>query len=405
MHEYTITNGWNQLFTTGMAIDGEEAWFANNTFNGLFKMNLRTLKAEFVTIIPNEGVREPVLYSNCYVWEEYVVLIPINANYLTAYNKKSQQIFQYKIIDNEGEIVRGFWSSWQENKYIYFVSIRKPVIARFDVDNQDITVFCDWDKEIRNKGYKYLSLFWGEVLADRKLLYIPCLRMSCICEVDLEQKHAKVIEMDRDIEGIITICKCNGKYYISSFSGNVFEIEFGLNRVKSEEIGTIAGGSCRSIVIGNDIYFFPRKAKNIYRYSTIQREMKSCLTEDLHIEEAWSPVARSYNYYNDSYYQMAEKVNENTWIFMLSDGCLYWLSDGKIEKKEAIVCKLDEFPLCELDNKDLNGYKEYCDKDKILRNSLPAFLQILDNQGTKSGTRTQRNNGRQIYECTISGGV
>lgn len=57
MYERTRTEGWNQLLTTGMAIDGDEAWFSNNIFNGLFRVDLRTEEIQFVTMIPNERIR------------------------------------------------------------------------------------------------------------------------------------------------------------------------------------------------------------------------------------------------------------------------------------------------------------------------------------------------------------
>lgn len=401
MYKCTLSNGWNQLFTTGMAIDGEEAWFANNTFNGLFRMNLRTREIKFVTVIPNEGIRTPILYSTCYIWAEYVVMIPGNAECLAVYNRKTREVFRYKIVDHLGETVRGFWSSWQESKYIYFVSLRKPVIVRFDADCQELNTFCDWDKAIRNNSYKYQELFWGEVLVDGDLLYMPCMCIPCIFEVDLKKKRSRIIEMDKNIEGILSICKCNEKYYISTTDGEVLEMRFDSKGVILEQVGTITGGSVRSIVIGNEIYFFPKKAKNIYKYSTIEKDMQPCLAEDLHIEETWSPVAKSYHYYHESYYQMVEKINDNMWIFMLADGCLYLLSEGKIKKTEKIFCKQDEIPLCVLESNELNVYIEECYKGNILGNSLSAFLQILENQKEHITTRLPENNGRNIYEYTV----
>lgn len=402
MYKRTIIEGWNQLFTTGMAIDGEMAWFANNIFNGLYTINLRSQEIKFVTTIPNEKIRTPFLYSNCYIWKDSVVIIPANADHLAVYNKKTQKISQFKLEDDKGEIVHGFFSSWQKKNYIYLISIRKPVIARFNVDSQAIDIYSHWDKTIRTKDYTYSKLFWGEILVEGDLIYIPCMEMNYICVVDLRRNSTKMIEIDTDSAGIYTICKCKEKYYISTSAGTVFEVDYNGQEVVSKQVGSVTGVFCRSIVIGADIYFFPKSARNIYKYSTIRKQMEPCLTENLFIEDNWKIVAKNFNYYNESYFQMIEKMDDNKWIFMLSDGCLYLLSNGNISKKGQMLCKPDENPLCVLDEECVEVYKEFCDQGNVLRNSLYAFLQILENRMGEYKIQDQTVNGEKIYESIIN---
>lgn len=401
MYERILTEGWNQLFMTGMAIDGEEAWFSNNIFNGLFRINMRTQEIKFVTTIPNEKIRKPFLYSNCYIWNDYVVVIPAKANLLSVFDKKTQEISQYKIIDKRGETVRGFFSSWQKDNYIYMISSRRPIIARFDVDSRKIDIYSDFDKAIRNRDYNYSVLFWQEVLVEGDSVYIPCRDMNYICKIDLKQNQTKVIEVDTNITGIYTICKCNGKYFISTSKGGVYEIDFCEKETIYKQIGSVAGVFCRSIVIGDDVYFFPKSVKNIYKYSTLRKQMTPCLEDDLHIEDEQRLVARNFSYYSEGYYQMAEKVDDNTWVFMLSDGCLYWLCNGKIHKKGEIFCRKDETPLCILDSRYPEVYEESYDFGNVLGNSLSAFLQVLDNKKGMLMNQRQANFGEKIYESII----
>ncbi len=401
MYERTRTEGWNQLLTTGMAIDGDEAWFSNNIFNGLFRVDLRTEEIQFVTMIPNERIRIFLLYSKCHIWKDQVVLIPANADHMSVYDRKTKEISQYKIVDDKGETVKGFFTSWQRDNDIYFISLRKPIIVRFDVDEQKIDVYSGWDNAIRSRECQYSKFFWGEILVEEGYIYIPCQYMNCICRVDLEHNNSKMIEIDANITGIYTICRCQEKHYISTLAGEVFEVDLNAENVTPKQVGYVAGGFCRSIVIGEDIYFFPKAARSIYRYSTASRKMESCFEDDLYDEEAWKPVARSFYYYNNSYYQMVEKIDDNVWIFMLSNGYLYWLSNGDIKNKREMYCSTNEVPLCILDSDYPEIYVESCDKDNILRNSLSAFLQILDNETKQLKSQEQAIIGEKIYESII----
>lgn len=94
---YNDIEKYKLCFEAIAVINSDYAYGASSTFNGLFLINLKNGKCEFITCFPDEAMNgERLFYSACYL-EEKVFFAPQAAKHIHIFHVKTQKITKIEV--------------------------------------------------------------------------------------------------------------------------------------------------------------------------------------------------------------------------------------------------------------------------------------------------------------------
>lgn len=140
----------NHVFQDYVTINNR-IWFSSSIINGLFSADEESGQTEFVTVFPEEGLFQCRLYTEVYVYNHKLILIPYFAENITIYNILDDCFFQIKPpISNK------------ERKYSPFVTVQyKNKIFIFNDYMQNMAVLNVNDFSIKMRTIPMREKFTG----------------------------------------------------------------------------------------------------------------------------------------------------------------------------------------------------------------------------------------------------
>lgn len=115
----------NSLLCDNGVIYNDTFWMTHNLFNGLFKVDLRTGEAEFVTEIYGENWNQESLFRDIYYYNEKLFLIPQTANHIVQYDVITGEQRSIEI-ENKAYYFIHFSTVQRYNNYIVMFPLEKP---------------------------------------------------------------------------------------------------------------------------------------------------------------------------------------------------------------------------------------------------------------------------------------
>ncbi len=140
---------WNLSTYEGQAID-DYIWFSNNTFNGLFRTDIKTGITEWIDRFPDEAADKWSMHKKCFRYYDKLVFLPAYGNHIHIYDTKSNT-FQSIQYDDESEATIDRISDacmYGDSIYIFPVNIEGD-LKRFDLKTEIIEVIPEFKEQIR----------------------------------------------------------------------------------------------------------------------------------------------------------------------------------------------------------------------------------------------------------------
>lgn len=394
-------SGWNILCAEGLASDGNELWFSNSTYNGLFRMDMNFKNIVYV----GQFQEEPQmcnLHSNCYIYREHILFVPFNAKSVCVYDMTHNQWSYYPIYTKDKKLFKACCISWQNQQYVYMLSSRLPVIVRFDLQNMDVCLYENWYYEFLNQfpDEKYSNMFWWEVWHEGQELYIPYMRGNVVYKVNLTNEDPETIFVNNNIRGIMTICKYNSEFFISTTEGEIYKGDFKEKENQLVYVGKIKGKACKSLRIKESVWFMPMEKPYIsfctceenavydYKLNRNFKELEKCL--------------HSYHIYDENLCYFVHKETANTYYVQLFDGYVYKINQEGFDEETRLVLDKKNYLSCMSDSLKKRHvffedaqYRQSAEKN-ILGNSLASFLERVKYAGSNRMHR-EKMCGKNIY--------
>lgn len=193
--------------------DEKIGYGASRKFNGLFKVDLRTGKCEFLMLFPGERIDGERLYVRTITMGTKIYFIPCSAKEIAIYDVESNQIEKIKIPDVETE--KYYWYKTKNkfnacvlyNKYIYMIGSTYPGILR--IDSRDNTVKC------YNEWIEGEVIFRKSVVVIGDVFFIPSSVNNAVLCFDMKLCSGKVCNVGENNNGCWGICQVGDALWMS----------------------------------------------------------------------------------------------------------------------------------------------------------------------------------------------
>ena len=125
---------WNLKTYSGVLYEGD-IWFSNNTFNGLFRMNVLTKKIEYVDSFPRVPMLNRLTHKKCFLYGDKLLFLPAFSNYIHIYDLNSYSFETINFVDSNEPVTRDrvsdaaivghriFVFSWLENEPVFIFDL------------------------------------------------------------------------------------------------------------------------------------------------------------------------------------------------------------------------------------------------------------------------------------------
>jgi len=194
--------------------DGENIWVASNNCNGLFKINIESMEAEYIGSFPGEFLQGMHLYRSVAKVGSKLYFTPFMARSIGIYDLETNR-FNTAPELRDKYIPFKFERSVVHDNCIYFLPQRYKAIVRYDAEKNEITYIDDHMSELIDRyGEKYPIYFGGGVAVQNDKAYIPCRMKNAVLEIDMAGQKCKILDIGEKGEKFIFICSCFGYFWL-----------------------------------------------------------------------------------------------------------------------------------------------------------------------------------------------
>lgn len=225
-------------------------YFSNTSFNGLFKVNLKTREMFFVDFFPGEFIGKAFLHKRCIVADRKIFFFPAYAAAIHIYDIERGEITSIPFAKNSGG--ESIIDAVQYKNSIYVFPKKekcKPLlIDTKTLDTKNVNYFdAELDKYVnKDNPQKFYRAF---LYKDR--IYLSLNSEDLIAEWNINEKTIKAY--NTGFEHIVNLCVIEEKcYFTTSESYDLHVLEFSSGKIstysstikKSENMRNPYGSIC-----------------------------------------------------------------------------------------------------------------------------------------------------------------
>jgi streptogramin lyase len=219
---YGDDSSWRNLVFRDMHDDGEHFWFTAAGFSGLFRMNKRTWKAEYMGSFPGENQAGLWLYGGVAEHGGSLYFAPVSENSIATYDPRSGRFRKIRFDAPQiraGLVYRDslkFFAAESYGPWMFFVGATYPAIMGYDTETETIRYFSDWveplDRLVKNPAGLY---FLRGVTANGPLLVAASANANAVLMFDMETCVSRVYEVGSKGSDYSGICFDGNDYWLA----------------------------------------------------------------------------------------------------------------------------------------------------------------------------------------------
>ena len=392
----------NLLLSSCGKIVNDTLWTCYDLRNGLFKVDVKTGRAEFISSIPNVGLQVEMAFSNIIFWKGNLFFIPVYSEYFISYNIKKNE-FKTKRCENFKKGRIKFSTVIQNENKVYLFPLMYPDNVKvLDLDTFEIeTMVIDYSnlKSCICNIDAFVFSVYGE--AAENAIWVPFYQENCVLKVC--DNIMQVFSLDLNSNGIRSMRYDGTNFWIAPMYGYELicwnERDGILERIDcKEKMEAEALDAIEDIVIfQEDIWLIPKKAKHIAKYNRIDKSLKRISIS--------SKIYKGFENYAESFCGK-EIVGNFLYLFQYRTNCMLRIHLLTEEVKEVSI----ELPI-ECDekwrteqkydvlNKEINME---CPEQFFFKNStcsIEQFINIL-----REYTKEKREVQKEIF-CQMTANI
>ncbi|QDR81958.1 hypothetical protein [Sporomusa termitida] len=212
----------NHLAFENLYDDGEFFWFTAYEFNGLFKMEKRTWKAEYMGSFPGEKMEGKRLYTSISSYNEKLYFSPYTANEIAVYDKQNKTFEKFNFNKPKGEKASlycedyKFSSVVEFKERVFFLPCSYPAIIQLEPTTGHLEYYSEWMGAIRKLQNSIEdSYFWKPVITGTHAI-IPSANANAVLDFDMETGVSTVLEVGKKDYNYFSACFDGKDYWLAS---------------------------------------------------------------------------------------------------------------------------------------------------------------------------------------------
>lgn len=262
---------------------GNTIWFSSFMYNGLYKMDKKTLKTTFIGRIPGEKIIQSRLYKAAVLVENKVVLAPCSAKEIAVYDIEKDTFLKIPLRDVEElhskirykEIAK-FWTIETYKRNVYIMAHYYPSIIRISMLNYEVTYIDEPIKQLDKSAVVIEAPYLTEGIVEDHTAILPCCCANAFLKFDLVTENYVIEQIPFTGKGFNGICKSGENYWlVPRMAGNI--LKYNSKRYITSEYDRFP----ENMVFGNIPFATPIAYKNklyippIHSSSFLVVDMKS----------------------------------------------------------------------------------------------------------------------------------
>lgn len=195
--------------------EGNYIWAAAFDHNGLYKINTRTDKVEFIGLFMNEKKYECRLYASAVKVGGKIVFIPFTAREIAVYDilNNTIQKIGLKTIESFGnhqhanELCK-FWSSTKWENTVYMLPHNYPAIVLMDVNTLELRYCSEFIDELERMSVNDATEpYVTDLYQNKQMIYCSCGCANAVILMNLKELYVEVHNIPVNTYGFNGILK------------------------------------------------------------------------------------------------------------------------------------------------------------------------------------------------------
>ena len=178
--------------------ENNTAWMSGLYVNGLFKMDLKSGKIDYVGQFPWYKKDTTSLYSKVYKYDNKIICLPNTAEGIAIYDITKSEFFKIDIDSSKCE-ENSFISIAAYKNYVFLIGRSKPVILRINMDTYEVMYINDLIK-ISKKSIidSFSPCFEKDLCVIQDNFYIPFSNSGLLLNFNMKELNYVLYDLGKD---------------------------------------------------------------------------------------------------------------------------------------------------------------------------------------------------------------
>lgn len=227
-------NSNKRLSFNAFEIIDDFLYFSSLNCNGLYRMKISDVQAEFIGIFPNEKLDIRHLHGAIKGFEGKLYFAPYVGNCLNIFDINKGEFTTIDLTSYVGDVKGKFYGIHVYHRKVILVPSRVKAIIVYDIDSQKIECHSEWvesvDKFIDNSIPPIKN---GSFINDDRL-FIPYSLYAALIEISLTDFEVKVTEFENINCGFVDaifMTENNKVYLLANGKGSIYEVDLYTNEI------------------------------------------------------------------------------------------------------------------------------------------------------------------------------
>lgn len=380
-------------------------WFSEAKFNGCYKMNQETKKAEFLFHFPEEEKEAVRLHGNVEKVGDWLVFSPTTGKNITLYHLVTKEVKSFSLKDMKGNYQVEYRKNAKFSRVLsfgqalYFIPITYPAIVKLDLETMSLTYFTPWrvalEAHIHEKQEAPFNIYFGGSMKTEKGFLFACTCTSCLLDFDVQEEQFQIKPLKTTAKSFQAIREVGEEIWLTPREGTIHTFwnpETGETRTEDIDIRE----NPEKMVFGTGIV--PKEddflitclvdgESRIFSYHPERGEIKP-----------WNGLEKLLPQTRDLFYPFLPdffflpRKEDTLRFFSGRDHCLYTLN-LKTQESLKVEIEADEVATEILSNRAVKNYE-----NKSV--TIAGFCQLIKNMPEKARKTEEETIGQTILDAT-----
>lgn len=160
--------------TEDCAVVGQDVYFILKKINLICKWNMKSLKTEIISCIPQEGILQERLCARIAHWNEKLIFVPMNAKRIWIYSLAAEEWHSIALPGYEDDPDK-MMQAILLNDVLYMIGCRIPAIFILDLRTESLRIIAKPFERMKKKADSGICFRRDCVLKDGTLFLASCL--------------------------------------------------------------------------------------------------------------------------------------------------------------------------------------------------------------------------------------
>lgn len=210
----------DNLWFDAFLIEDHRAWLFSQNLNGLFEVDLLTLKVSFLGSVPNERTYGSNLYNTLVKVDNEIVLVPSGAKEIAIYHTEEHTFtkipFDVSKVCKEEIVGIQFFAAAVHKNYVYMIGMALPLILKLDLQTKQINYLTEWADKVHQYQVSSQKIYFrNDYAVVKENLYLASCNSNLLIKINMNTDEPTYYRIGDGNKAFRNICYDGKNFWIS----------------------------------------------------------------------------------------------------------------------------------------------------------------------------------------------